>query len=280
MGWRDVLPVHPAANMLPLMSTDELKELGEDIMKNGLIVGIVLWQATKDDPWYLIDGRNRLDARELVGLPVLDELGRWLRTDLDFTCTRLCGADPYDYVLSANLHRRQLSREQKRGLIGELLKARPDKSDRQIAREIGADGKTVADVRRDFEGRAEIPHAATRLDSKGRQQPAKKAKLALSNYAEIKQGDLPFTPAEPRPREDIAQPTPRQARSEEKKAGFLDGVRDHLVDPNNESVLEIFFEWLTAKVQDSSPADREALLARIEVRLADLRPYEQFDLKI
>jgi hypothetical protein len=41
-SWRDVLPVHPAADLFPMMSPDELKVLGEDIKRNGLEVPIVL----------------------------------------------------------------------------------------------------------------------------------------------------------------------------------------------------------------------------------------------
>jgi len=32
-SWRDVLSVHPAAELFPQMSADELRELGEDIKK-------------------------------------------------------------------------------------------------------------------------------------------------------------------------------------------------------------------------------------------------------
>jgi hypothetical protein len=35
-SWRDVLKIHPACELFPLMSQAELKELGEDIKKNGL----------------------------------------------------------------------------------------------------------------------------------------------------------------------------------------------------------------------------------------------------
>ena len=34
-SWRDI-PIHPAADLFPLMAPDELKALGEDIKKNGL----------------------------------------------------------------------------------------------------------------------------------------------------------------------------------------------------------------------------------------------------
>ena len=93
-SWRDVLPIHPTAELFPRLSPDELKTLGEDIKANGLQVPIVVRVEKLGDEWIyqLLDGRNRLDAIELVGF-----------------------------------------------------------------------------------GRAEIPHVATRTDSKGRQQPAKKA---------------------------------------------------------------------------------------------------------
>ena len=41
-NWRDHLPVHPAADLFPLLSKSELKELAEDIRKNGLQSPILL----------------------------------------------------------------------------------------------------------------------------------------------------------------------------------------------------------------------------------------------
>ena len=64
-SWRDVLPVHPAADMFPLMERDELLALGQDIKKNGLKQWIVTWTEDFDGRnVYLLDGRNRLDAME------------------------------------------------------------------------------------------------------------------------------------------------------------------------------------------------------------------------
>ena len=66
-SWRDVLPVHPAADMFPLMERDELLALGQDIKKNGLKQWIVTWTEDFDGRnVYLLDGRNRLDAMEAV----------------------------------------------------------------------------------------------------------------------------------------------------------------------------------------------------------------------
>lgn len=63
-SWRDVLPIHPACELFPPMSPDELRALGEDIAKNGLTSPIVLWRADKRAPAVLLDGRNCLDAIE------------------------------------------------------------------------------------------------------------------------------------------------------------------------------------------------------------------------
>ncbi len=35
-SWRDVLKVHPAAELFPIMEADELQKLAIDIKKNGL----------------------------------------------------------------------------------------------------------------------------------------------------------------------------------------------------------------------------------------------------
>ena len=65
-SWRDTITVHPAADLFPLLGDADLMALGEDIKCNGLntpIAGIV-----ENDKFILVDGRNRLDAMERVGL--------------------------------------------------------------------------------------------------------------------------------------------------------------------------------------------------------------------
>jgi hypothetical protein len=51
--WRDHLRVHPAAEIFPLMSETDptaLKELADDIQRNGLQTAIVPWAASSDKP--------------------------------------------------------------------------------------------------------------------------------------------------------------------------------------------------------------------------------------
>jgi ParB-like chromosome segregation protein Spo0J len=183
--WRDKLPVHPAAELFPLMSAEELRELAGDIKRNGLSLPVILWAPTqalaRKDDFSLLDGRNRLDAAELAGLStseILKKQAKYLYGD------KYNGVappvDPYEYVISANIHRRHLTAEQKRDLIARLLKATPEKSDREIGRQIKADGKTVAKVRADLEATAEFPQLKKRVggDGKARAQPVKKKKKA------------------------------------------------------------------------------------------------------
>jgi hypothetical protein len=68
VSWRDVLPVHPAAEMFPLMNPEELPGLGADIERCGLKSPIILWSREENDTVYLLDGRNRLDALEAAGV--------------------------------------------------------------------------------------------------------------------------------------------------------------------------------------------------------------------
>jgi hypothetical protein len=73
-SWRDVLPVHPAAELFPVMSEGVIKELGEDIKKNGLRSPVVLWR-DYEGHLSLLDGRNRLDAK--LSKANIDDLRKW-----------------------------------------------------------------------------------------------------------------------------------------------------------------------------------------------------------
>src|SRR5260370_24172292 len=71
-SWRDVLKIHAACELFPLMPPDEMKALGEDIKTNGLQQRITLWPVDEPPGYVLLDGRNRLDAMEAFGLKLVD----------------------------------------------------------------------------------------------------------------------------------------------------------------------------------------------------------------
>ena len=185
--WREVLPVHPAAEIFPLMSTKELGELADDIAKHGLREPVVIWREDNDAPLTLLDGRNRLAALELLGCEIFHsktkkgEIDWFHRTSisngLSFQVFQIkCYEDPIAYVVSRNIRRRHLDADQKRDLITKLLKLDPAKSDRAIAATVGVDHKTAGKVRRKAEARGDIPHVEKRSDTKGRKQPVRRKK--------------------------------------------------------------------------------------------------------
>jgi hypothetical protein len=203
-NWRSFLPVHPAGDLLPLMSEAELQELAKDIAKNSLRTQIVTYSETDEAGRslhvpILLDGRNRLDALALLGLlyETPDHhlgLKKWTdkgwsnRSGSRIEAQYIFGGDAYAIALSFNVHRRHLTAEQKRDLIAKLVTAKPDLSDRQLGKMAKASKNTVASVRTDLELRGQVDHVEKRTDTKGRKQPAKRTNTTkveeLSEHAE------------------------------------------------------------------------------------------------
>lgn len=123
-SWRDVYKVHPAADLFPMLPEDELRKLGEDIAANGLRESISLFRADDDvnaERISILDGRNRLAAMEMLGLidPEWPQTGtspsvRWIRSN------------PESYVVSANIRRRHLTKEQQADLIVKVMTTSTD----------------------------------------------------------------------------------------------------------------------------------------------------------
>lgn len=87
------MPIHPAADLFPMLPASELQALADDIKANGQREPVVLWEGS------VLDGRNRLAACRLVGVEPL-------------TRTLDACPDPLAFVLSLNLRRRHLSTSQ------------------------------------------------------------------------------------------------------------------------------------------------------------------------
>jgi hypothetical protein len=186
-SWRDCINIHPAAELFPLMSESELRELGEDILKHGLCEGVALIDGS-DGKRMLLDGRNRLDAMEMIGVKLVSN-GQpdWARIPF----RNVKGADPFAFVLSKNIHRRHLTAEQRRELIEELIKRQPEKSDRKIADEAKSNRNTVGRIRVQLEKAGDVSRSDTRTDRKGRKQaahksPTKSAAVMATDRAEAR----------------------------------------------------------------------------------------------
>lgn len=97
-----------------------------------------------------------------------------------------------------NIARRHLTQEQKRGLIREQLKETPEKSDRQIAKDLGVSDKTVGSQRKELETTAEIPQLKKTQGSDGKERrkpvsvfnPSKREERAMLKNVECLQRDI------------------------------------------------------------------------------------------
>ena len=95
------MKVHPAADIFPI-DDDTLAALSEDIKKHGQRVAVELWNGQ------IIDGRRRWRACEMAGIIAVTRV-----VEID---------DPVAYVLSLNLHRRQLNPSQLSMVAGRARK--------------------------------------------------------------------------------------------------------------------------------------------------------------
>ncbi|HEY2918450.1 MAG TPA: ParB/Srx family N-terminal domain-containing protein [Candidatus Binatia bacterium] len=120
LSWRELIPVHPAADVFPMLPEEELRKLAEDIKKNGLRELPVLWRRPPGTTLELIDGRNRLAAMELAGIELFQKSGKFKYDLFD-----LCGGDedPVAFIISKNIRRRHLTKEQQAALIVTVMEA-------------------------------------------------------------------------------------------------------------------------------------------------------------
>lgn len=182
-GWDS--PVHPAANLFPMMSDEDIDALAKSIREQGLRQPIIL---TEDGQ--LLDGRNRVAACSRAGVPPRHEVYR--------------GNDPVAYVMALNMDRRHLTTGQKAMLA---LKIEPMYEAEGLARKSAAGrsaapGKPHKDV-------ADLPHlsqraplardkagAAVKVSGRAVQQAKRVAEVAPDLAEQVSTGTLALDRAE------------------------------------------------------------------------------------
>lgn len=205
------------------MEGAELAALVSDITANGLIEPITVLDGM------ILDGRNRYHA--------------CIAAQVEPAFTPFSGDDPAAYVVSANLHRRHLSQEQKRDLIANLVKAQPEKSDRQIAKAAKVDHKTVGAARSALEATGEIPQLRETTGADGKSRKRTKRKVAREADSEGK----------PAPKEDMRVEVGRLADNLIKSDP--DGARAlrMILRTNNLAALDLLLVALDLRLQGQAP---------------------------
>lgn len=119
-------PVHTLAEIFPMPSEETYKGMEQDILANGQLEPIVLYQDS------VIDGRTRQKILLKHGIePKYKDLPK--------------GADPVAFVLSKNLHRRHLSESQRAMTAARILRLRKDQAYEEAVKNMEEvdDGKAV-----------------------------------------------------------------------------------------------------------------------------------------
>lgn len=138
---------------LPHLSEQESANLGESIKKYGVLQPILVsWPDKK-----IIDGHNRT---------------RWAIThgihQVSIITNEAHSADEQVEIgIELNAGRRQWTREAREKAVRKRLKKVPHRSDRDLARILCVDHKTVGTYRKEMEATGEIPHYDFRTDKRG-----------------------------------------------------------------------------------------------------------------
>ena len=147
-----------AYQVMPGLTADEYEALRDDIREHGIRVPVDV-----DENGQVLDGHHR----SLIAAELGVDCPRRVVEGLD-------AAGKVAHAIAVNVHRRNLTREQRRDIIAASLRAQPEVSDREHAVRTGASHPTVADVRRELEASGDVESFSTRTDASGRQQPASK----------------------------------------------------------------------------------------------------------
>lgn len=142
--------------VMPDLSPEEFEVLKQDIAKSGVLVPVEY-----DENGNILDGHHRVRACAELGIKEWPSVVR-----VGFT-----EEQKRTHARRLNLNRRHLTQEQKRELIRQQLIETPAISDRQIARDLGVDNKTVGVQRKELESTEEIPQLTETMGADGKVRP-------------------------------------------------------------------------------------------------------------
>ncbi len=189
--------------VMPDLNPEEYDELKRDIAERGVMVPVEL-----DEHKNILDGHHRVKICEELGITDYPKIIRAGMTEEE---KRL-------HARKLNMARRHLTQETRRELIRQQLKETPEKSDRQIADNLGVNHSTVGTQRKELEAVGEISHLKESVGADGKQyprrpvsvyNPTRREEKAIQNPAVVarmaKEGKSVLTAAKEVAREEKAE---------------------------------------------------------------------------
>ena len=142
--------------VMPPLTAEEYSELRNDIAQRGVMVPIEY-----DEQGNVLDGHHRLQICEELGITDFPKVIRAGMTE----------NEKRTHARKLNMARRQLSQDQRRGLMRDTLFETPEISDRRIAKALGVSPTTVGTVRREMEESGELSKLDSSIGADGKERP-------------------------------------------------------------------------------------------------------------
>jgi len=126
----DKMELHPHCTFFPVADDRTIRDMSDDISRNGLGEPIITYEGK------ILDGRNRYLACEMAGVePRYDRFEDLPNTN-----------DPFQFVISKNLHRRHLNPSQL-GLLAQEVLERSKQTVDQVAAQLKVSPRTIHTAR-------------------------------------------------------------------------------------------------------------------------------------
>lgn len=204
---------HPAADLFPMMQGKQWKEFKEDIQQNGFQESVTLYKNQ------ILDGRNRYKAA--VELNMLDDLPiSEIDEDYQF--------DPFQWVISRNLHRRHLNESQRANIAAKLAKLKHgDVASQKHDMQICTSTKQAAEMLQ--VSPRSVAHAKTVLANGSQEliEAVERGEVAVSKAAKIAKE----TPKEKQVEEAKKKPTKKKKQTDkDSKEKEVKGSKEQSTD--------------------------------------------------
>ncbi len=194
--WSKLFDVHSLAALFELPKGEQLAKIVADIKANGLQHPIVLQRAPDGQRLKLIDGRIRLEAAMLADIPLGWVRGSdgvwWLmgKDETSFLKDDAADAEVAAFIISTNIHRRHLTKEQQADLIWKVKEAAQKNDRANIARSFsptaGKKGGSTKDELKQAVVAEAKKHGISERTVKLARAKQQKAKAAASKFNKAK----------------------------------------------------------------------------------------------
>ena len=210
--------------VMPNLSTEEYAELKNDIANRGVMVPIEF-----EEQGNVLDGHHRLQICEELNITDYPKVIR----------AGLTEEEKYTHARKLNLARRHLTQEQKRGLIQQQLQATPEKSDRQIARDLGVHHSTITKQRTMLEDSGQVAKLATSTGADGKEYPRQVERKPVSVFNPTKREEKALT--NPKVVEQVAiSGSVMAAQKDIERAERQELIKEQIEKPKTSAHIDIF----------------------------------------